>query len=79
MTGRVRHMIRSKYPEKVQILRGEPAALVSLRHLRTTYETNRDIKYWATWFLLKALTTTSYIQHWTSQNHYYLERFEKKF
>ncbi len=36
---------------------------------RTTegYKTNRSIKTWATYFLLKSLTTSSYINDWTKQ------------
>jgi hypothetical protein len=71
MSGRLRHIKRT-YPQKVKILIGAPVALVSIRELRTHYQTNREIKYWATWFLLKALTTTSKIQYWTSHKAYLL-------
>jgi hypothetical protein len=79
MKGKLHHIQRRAYPKKVPMLHGAPAILVGLRFERgqhvtcgKAYETNRDIKYWSTWFLLKALTTTSYIQHWISQKKYLL-------
>jgi len=72
MIGKLRHIGHRKYPGTVKLLIGAPAALVSRRHLRNNYQTNQEIKYWSTWFLLKSLTTTSYIQHWISQREYLL-------
>lgn len=51
----------------VPVLAGAPKWLVSERYLRNKYHTNRDIKYWSTYFLLKALTTSGDIQNWRSQ------------
>lgn len=61
------------YPRSVRILTGAPMMLVKKRESRTSYQTNNEIKYWSTWFLLKALTTTGYIQRWTCQKPYILE------
>lgn len=52
---------------KVPVINGAAKALVSERQLRNKYETNREIKYWSTFFLLKALTTSGDIQNWRSQ------------
>lgn len=38
-----------------------------MRELRNKYETNRHIKTWSCWFLLKALTSSSKIQTWYKQ------------
>jgi DNA-binding transcriptional ArsR family regulator len=51
----------------VHILDGACEFLVAERQLRNTYETNREVKYWATYFLLKAITTSGDIQNWRSQ------------
>lgn len=79
MSGRVRHISKRKYPKQVAILSGAPAVLVAMREQRgqhvihgKAYDTNRHIKYWATWFLLKSLTSTSYIQHWIHQKKHLL-------
>lgn len=60
------------YPCSVRILIGAPQVLVKRRDFKIQYQTNNEIKYWSTWFLLKALTTTGYIQEWTSQKAYLL-------
>ena len=52
---------------KVPVLKGAPQLLVSERHLRNVYHTNRDIKYWSVYFLLKAMTTSGDIQDWRGQ------------
>ncbi len=60
---------------QVRYLTGAPDALVSCRELRGQYckkrkegyETNRDIKIYASFFLLKALTTSGLITNWRSQ------------
>lgn len=75
MNGKLRHIgKRRNYPKQVAIITGAPAVLVAMRQTRgryvtcgKAYQTNRDIKYWATWFLLKSLTSTSYIQYWVQQ------------
>lgn len=75
MAGKIRHISRRVYPQKVSILINAPAALVNERHEhgeKKKYQTNRHIKYWSTYFLLKSLTTTSFIQHWVSQKKYIL-------
>lgn len=63
---------RRRYPKKVRVLYGAAEALVDQRHLVKKYETNATIKYWSTWFLLKSLTSTSFIQDWTSHKKYIL-------
>lgn len=79
MSGKVRHISRRVYPKTVKIINGAPAAMVSLRELRgqhvTTgkaYETNRNIKYYSTWLLLKSLSTSSKIEGWIYQKKYLL-------
>lgn len=52
---------------RIPVLIGAPKVLVSCRQLRNKYETNRDIKTWSAWFLLKALTTSNHIKNWRSQ------------
>ena len=37
------------------------------RETRSTYQTNRAIKTWATYFLLKSLTVPGILKNWTSQ------------
>lgn len=59
--------LRTDETYNVPVLKGAPQALCSERHLRTKYHTNREIKYWSTYFLLKALTTSGDIQDWRGQ------------
>lgn len=65
MTATVHHI--SPYPPCVPVLNGAARELVAHRELRTKYETNRSIKTWSCFFLLKALTTSGKIQAWTNQ------------
>lgn len=51
----------------VPVLLGAVEILVAERYLRNKYQTNRDIKYWSTYFLLKALTTSGKIENWRAQ------------
>lgn len=51
----------------VAVLRGAPQLLCAERHLRQKYCTNRDIKYWSTYFLLKSITGSGVIQDWRQQ------------
>jgi hypothetical protein len=71
MSGKIRH-IKRKYPEWIPVLMGSPMELVNHRELIKKYEVNRDIKYWATWYLLKSLSVPSQLQHWTKQKKYLL-------
>jgi len=80
MRGKLRHIsINNKYPARVPVLTGAPEVLVAMREIRgrhvtagKAYETNRHIKYWSTFFLLKALSSTSYIQYWIQQKKHLL-------
>lgn len=66
----IQQCIREIHPEAVYsipVLKGAPQFLVSERQLRNKYCTNREIKYWSTFFLLKALTTSGDIQDWRNQ------------
>jgi len=56
--------INKKY---VAVLKGAASELVTHRELRNSYKTNRSIKTWATYFLLKSLTTSGHISNWTAQ------------
>lgn len=75
MTGKLTH-INLKYPQLVAILIGAPEVLVGLReycgkHLKKRaegYFTNREIKTWAAWFLLRSLTKACKIQQWRRQS-----------
>jgi hypothetical protein len=51
----------------VPIMIGAAEELVKHRELRTKYCTNRSIKTWATYFLLKSLTSSGLISQWTEQ------------
>jgi hypothetical protein len=70
LTIRQPQCIREIEPGKtyyVEVLAGAAEALVSERQLRNTYETNREIKYWSTFFLLRSMTTANKIQNWRGQ------------
>lgn len=62
--------INKKY---VAVLAGAAAELVTHRELRTKYKTNRSIKTWSTYFLLKSLTTSGQINNWIKQQDHLLE------
>lgn len=66
MAGVLKHISLS-YPTHVPVITGAAEALVQRRELRNRYETNRDIKTWACWFLLKSLTTSGKISSWRKQ------------
>jgi hypothetical protein len=51
----------------VPVLAGAAEELVTHRELRHSYCTNRSIKTWSTYFLLKSLTTSGVINAWTKQ------------
>lgn len=51
----------------VPIINGCSVILVQKRSLRKVYSTNREIKLWATYFLLKAISTSGHIHHWIKQ------------
>lgn len=57
----------------VPVLIGASTHLVAHRELRNKYSTNRSIKCWSTFFLLKHLSTSGHIQHWIRQKEYLLE------
>lgn len=57
----------------VPVIIGAPKELVTHRELRNKYHTNRSIKTWATYFLLKALSTSGKIKRWTSQEGFLLQ------
>lgn len=76
MTGRIIDMHARPHPTAVKVIVGAPAVLVTRRSQygeKSRYSTNREIKYWSTWFLLKSLTTTSVIKNWTAQKAFILE------
>lgn len=54
-------------PKQVPILIGAADELVTHRELRNTYSTNRSIKTWSTYFLLKSLTRSGIIKNWQQQ------------
>jgi hypothetical protein len=51
----------------VKVLRDASLLLVKQRKLRGKYETNRSIKTWSTFFLLKSLSTPGEIKCWRDQ------------
>jgi len=51
----------------VAVISGACEILVAHRELRNKYQTNRSIKTWATYFLLKSLTTSGILRDWTKQ------------
>lgn len=72
MRRKQKNKCKFKYPKTVPIINGAPSALVGRRHLRNKYLTNQEIKYWSSFFLLKALTTSSFIRDWINQKEYLL-------
>lgn len=63
MTAPVIHIANHRVP----VLSGAEKVLCAERELRNKYCTNRAIKTWATYFLLKSLTTSGVIQNWQAQ------------
>lgn len=57
----------------IPVLQGAPELLVSKRQLQKAYYTNDQIKTWATFFLLKALSSSGCIKIWTKQKQFLLE------
>ncbi len=49
------------------MLAGAAEHLVTLRSKVQVYNINRPLKYWATWFLLKSLTSSGKIHRWNAQ------------
>jgi hypothetical protein len=72
MSAAIKQMTQP-YPKYVPVLIGAVEELVSQRELRNKYETNRSIKTWSAWFLLKSLTTSGKIQRWRKQTTYLLK------
>lgn len=70
--------ITPSYPTLIPVLFGAAAELVSMREQRGQYVkkggdgyfTNRHIKVWSTYFLLKALTRSSVLHNWQQQKDY---------
>ena len=60
-------------PSHIKVLAGAAAVLVDSRSLVTKYETNRVIKTWAHFFLLKSLTSSGIIKAWTKQKTFLLD------
>ena len=52
---------------QVPVLVGAAEELVTLRTKATVYRVNRPLRYWATWFLLKSITTSGKISCWNQQ------------
>lgn len=57
----------SQTPLYIKILVGSPAEIVCQRELRNKYCTNRNIKAWAVYYLLKSQTTSGHIKQWEKQ------------
>lgn len=57
----------------IPVLIGAIEQLVGAREMRSKYFTNRAIKEWATFFLLKGLTDSGKLQHWIKQKHFLLD------
>ncbi len=57
----------------VAVLRGAENELVQMRQERNKYCTNRAIKTWSTFFLLKSLTESGVIKNWIKQKQWLLE------
>ena len=51
----------------VPVLVGAAEHLVTLREKLNAYNTNPQLKYWASWFLLKSISTSSKIDNWVAQ------------
>lgn len=71
MPAIVKH-INQHMPAEIPVILGAPEVLVTHRELRSKYETNRSIKTWSVWFLLKALTTSGKVQCWYKQKAFLL-------
>lgn len=61
------------FSNKISVLIGASNKLVGARELRNKYCTNRQIKTWAFYFLLKSLSSSGQIQHWIKQREFLLE------
>ncbi len=64
-------LVQNLHP--IKIITGAADVLVSHRDMRNKYCTNRDIKYWSTYFLLKSLTSSGVIRSWTKQKTFLLD------
>jgi hypothetical protein len=69
VTATLKH-ISLQTPTHVPVITGAAEVLVGYRELRNVYETNRSIKTWSCWFLLKALTSSGKIQRWRTQRQF---------
>ena len=69
MSATIHHINQVK---QVAVLNGAANELVTHRELRNKYCTNRSIKTWATYFLLKSLTSSGCISNWTKQKQHIL-------
>jgi hypothetical protein len=58
---------------KIPVLIGAADELVTRRAKKNVYHVNPELKYWATWFLLKSFTTSGRIQAWNKQKKELLE------
>lgn len=61
------HDINQENKKFVSVIAGACEILVTQRETRNKYQTNRSIKTWATYFLLKSLTASGVIRDWTKQ------------
>ncbi len=71
-----RTAIRSLYERDtylVPVLRGAADQLVSLREKKLVYNVNPHLKYWATWFLLKTISSSGVINRWNKQKQFLLQ------
>lgn len=57
----------------VPLLLGAADHLVSLREKKNVYNVNPHLKYWATFFLLKTISSSGVIHNWNKQKHFLLQ------
>jgi hypothetical protein len=72
MPAVLKHITQS-VPRFVPVITGAAEELVGHRELRNKYHTNRSIKTWSCWFLLKSLTSSGKIQRWRTQREFLFE------
>lgn len=61
-------ILEQKITLNVKLPRGAVEALVCSREMRNSYETNRAIKTWSAFFVLKSLTTSGKLGDWQEQS-----------
>lgn len=57
----------------VPVLRGAADHLITLREIKVVRRVNPHLRYWATWFLLKTISSSGVINRWNKQKLFLLQ------